>query len=228
MKIQPKFLLQICVCIFISFNLSNQFCTDADPLCLACDPLSRFCILCADGYLNHENKCQKSHNKVDFCFSYEGEGKCRVCQYGYYLTELGICEEIEDEECIIYNLDTKQCTVCKDNKLPNEKGECDKKEECNLPNCQYCLARGETPNCVECDKGYTIFYEGGIATCVQETPSVTNCNTVYTHDNLKCFLCDAPYYNMNGSCFLSDSYAISKNVSKIYMSIIMALLFLII
>ena len=208
----PRALLTACLLIALS-QYTRSFCTEMDALCLACDPLSRLCIECANGYLNHKNICQESSSLIDYCFSYQSEGQCRVCQYGYYLSKTGICEEIEDSECIIYDLSSKNCTVCKDSTLPNESGECDEKTECSVPNCKYCFLRGQTPNCIECASGYTLFYQGGIATCIQETPSVSNCNTIYTHDNLKCFICDAPYYNFNGSCLKSELYNLSKGVS---------------
>ena len=190
------------------------FCTESDPYCLACDPLSRLCIECAGGYLNQENKCQTANSKVNFCFSYRSEGQCRICQFGYYLTNTGICMEIEeDDDCIIFDQDTQMCSVCKDGMLPDQHGKCDDDLKCEVPNCKYCYMRGQTPNCIECDEGFTIVYQGGVASCIKETPTVSNCNTLYSHDNLKCFICDAPYYNFNGSCLKSDLYSISKSAS---------------
>ena len=214
MKIQLSTLISVLITVSALTCGYSAFCTEVDPLCLACDPLSRICIECANGYLGLGNKCQAVTSAVDFCFSYKSEGQCRVCQYGYYLTEHGTCLEIEDDDdCIIYDIDTKQCTVCKDSKVPNEEGQCKGDTECNIPNCQYCLVRGQTPNCIECDKSYSMVYQSGIASCIKETPSVSNCNTLYTHDNLKCFICDAPFYNLNGSCLHSEEYNLSKSQS---------------
>ena len=227
MKIQ----LTIWSLILLSLPWSYiSFCTESDPFCLGCDPLSRLCIQCADGYLNQEKICQQSNSKVNFCFSYRSEGQCRICQFGYYLTDSGICMEIEDDdECVVYDQDTKRCSVCKDGILPDEHGKCDGDAKCEVPNCQYCYLRGNTPNCIECDAGYTVVYQGGVASCIKETPSVMNCNTLYTHDNLKCFLCDAPYYNFNGSCLKSTSYDFSKSIKifeKGFFLIVISLMFM--
>ena len=192
---------------------STQFCTESDPYCLACDPLSRFCIQCAGGYLNQEHKCQVANSKVNFCFSYQSEGQCRICQFGYYLTDTGVCLEIEeDDDCLVWDPDTRMCSVCKDRLMPDQHGKCDDDAKCEVPNCKYCYLRGQTPNCVECDEGYSIVFQGGVASCIKETPTVSNCNTLYTHDNLKCFICDAPFYNFNGSCLKSEAYNMSKGL----------------
>ena len=205
-----------------------SFCTENDPLCLGCDPLSRLCIQCAAGYLNQEKKCQIANSQVDFCFSYQSEGQCRICQFGYYLTSTGICMEIEeDDDCIVYDQDTKMCSVCKDHLIPDDHGKCDGDSKCEVPNCKYCYMRGQTANCIQCEEGFTIVYQGGVASCIKETPSVTNCNTLYTHDNLKCFLCDAPYYNFNGSCLKSEAYSFSKSVSIVVKKVMLLMVSLV-
>ena len=206
--------LTILALMFLSLPFqTNSYCTESDEYCLACDPLSRLCIQCAGGYLNQEKRCQPANSKLNFCFSYKSEGQCRICQLGYYLTDSGICMEIEhDDDCLVYDQDTKLCSVCKDGYLPDNHGECDKDTKCEIPNCKYCYLRGLKPNCIECEQGFSVVYQGGVGSCIKETPSVSNCNTLYTHDNLKCFICDAPYYNFNGSCLKSSLYDFSKGV----------------
>ena len=213
MKTQLSRTLVIITLYLVLADVRYGFCVEQDHLCVACDPLSHLCIECAGGYLGNDRKCQRASGLIDFCFSYQTEGICRVCQYGYYLTDTGVCLEIEEKNCMVWDSDTKTCTVCRNNKLPNMEGKCDNKNDCEIANCKYCVARGETPNCVECNKGYSMVFLNSVASCIQETPSVSNCTTLYSHDNLKCFICDAPYYNMNGSCFLSKAYSIDKGVS---------------
>ena len=213
MKPQLPRALLILTVLLASLNTLKGFCVENDPLCVACDPLSHLCIECAAGYLGTDRKCQSASGLIDFCFSYQTEGQCRVCQYGYYLTDTGVCLEIEAKNCIMWDSETKRCTVCKENKVPNTEGKCDGKSECEIPNCKYCVLRGESPNCVQCMKDYSMVFLNSVSTCVHETASVSHCTTLYTHDNLKCFICDAPYFNMNGSCYLSKAYNISKAIS---------------
>ena len=192
----------------ISTHVLSQ-CSEKNEYCLGCWTSANTCSYCADSFLSESSVCLPVETSINFCFSYQSEGKCIECQYGYYLDD-SKCTKIPVSGCVEFDKDTMKCLSCQNNINVDSKDLCEEGSECEILHCKYCKVVGAKTQCIHCQDGYAVINSNGVGSCIQETKSIENCKSVDEVNNLKCKICDSPYYNMSGSCLKSTLYSLTK------------------
>ena len=108
------------------------------------------------------------------CQEFEGFNKCRICNTGYYLTDLKGCAPNPIDSipnCEIYSSLTS-CVVCEKGFYMKESNVC-----VEVPEVEKCLEYSDDPlkkkDCIECEEGFVLLSHN---TCVErEHKTIENC-----------------------------------------------------
>ena len=89
---------------------------------------------------------------------------CYLCKDGYVLNDNNKCE-CKQENCEICGKD--KCIKCNRGYSYNESNNQCEKNECLIPNCEYCTINEEPDICYKCKDGY--YYDNENGNCIEIT-----------------------------------------------------------
>ncbi len=87
-----------------------------DPVCKIFDYQRKLCIGCYLGFtLDQTNNCQLSEDSTrdSNCKSFDANGVCQNCSFGYYFNQMRICTQI-DPSCRNFDSVNFVCKACYD------------------------------------------------------------------------------------------------------------------
>ncbi len=152
-------------------------------------PLDKYCIDCKENkcdpvgcvftYLDAAGICQIPITTVSNCLNYSSAFTCSFCDFGYDL--LGdTCVLVSLEDCLIAEVKTTKCLVCKYGYKVNASGFCDGVTKCTISNCNNCftqvIADVTTEFCAFCDDDYVT--SNNTESCVAVTTTTAHCVTL--------------------------------------------------
>ena len=95
----------------LAFLLGSSLqCVQGDPFCARCG--GDKCLLCYQASTSSSGVCQSNVSRAN-CISYNINGQCAICNYGYSVDTNGDCIKIAIEDCLRLDGNGK-CIMCDD------------------------------------------------------------------------------------------------------------------
>lgn len=174
-----------------------------DPVCKVFDYQKKLCIGCYLGFtLDQSNNCQLSEDSTrdSNCKSFDANGGCQNCSFGYYFNQMRICTQI-DPSCRNFDSVNLVCKACYDG-YTIQSGVCIKSDSSSdtESNCAQWLEGV----CIKCAARAYYNFEGN---CVRASDV---CQT-FNNFNGECTGCYQGFSLANGTCVESaDSSQCAK------------------
>lgn len=198
----------------ILLSLTLKACPNQDQRCISCEGTK--CKACNYSYLNASGKCIQPSTTVLNCLTYIADGKCSFCKHGFNLQK-NTCVRNTIKNCAEEN--TKgECIMCNEG-IRIKDGKCDEVNQCEIPNCDFCVVSKGVEICEICDDDFALkMSANGVKVCQEETDLVEDC-FVLGKDG-KCLVCRFGYYWNNGSCSESDLSDVTDDMSFVKMNVV--------